>query len=155
MAGPGSDDRSERASVGVATAASDPQAAEVAVAARSAARLAALARTVVHSGLVPHACDNGHACPLGGCAQTGACAVARRLAASGHAGTQPGGVHADDPWLACRRFVDALARAGAAVYVCRRVLHARGECLFADGGDDLCGWVLAAAHQLGGQQRTG
>jgi hypothetical protein len=42
-----------------------------------------------------------------------------------------------------------LARAGGAVFVCRRTLHPVGGCLFATPTADLCGRVLAATHRLG------
>ena len=54
-------------------------------------------------------------------------------------------------------YLDALEQAAHAVYHCRRVRHASGECWFAaDGpGRDLCGQVLLVAHALRPQASPG
>lgn len=71
--------------------------------------------------------------------------LARDLAALAPHRPRPLGSRADRR----RRFRTALAEAGFAVYVCRRVLHPAGTCLFGEVADgDLCGRVLAAAHRV-------
>lgn len=131
---------------------SDWPANEVAAATKTAARLSALARGVVEGGAIPASCHGPDDCRLQDGTYERVCDVARLLAASRSAQALPPVAPPADAELACRRFLDALARAGTAVYVCRRVLHTTGECLFGDDGEghDLCGRVLAAAHRLGG-----
>ncbi len=53
-----------------------------------------------------------------------------------------------DPVLA---YTQALREAAHAVYYCRRVAHASGQCWFSPAGSyvQLCGSVLALAHRLG------
>ena len=102
-----------------------------------ATRLAVAARAYVDHG----AC--GPSCRLA--ARTGsheACELARRLAE--HAPPVP---RAPDP---VRGYVRALRDAAHAVYYCRRVAHASGQCWFSPDGpaQGRCRRVLAIAHRL-------
>jgi hypothetical protein len=129
----------------------------VAAATKDAARLAALARALVDGGVLPASCGYPDGCALAR-ALPHACDLARALAKSPGARALPPTI-AGDPKAATDAFVSAVADAGSAIYVCRRVLHPTGECLFGSGAPtegnarndtDLCARLLLAAHRLGG-----
>lgn len=110
----------------------------------TATRLVALARALVASQ--PRV-DLG--CALGTAPEAHrACELAAELDAQGPAGA-PADVPADQVPAA---YMAALQGAAQAVYLCRRVEHASGHCLFDAAGPqrDLCGHVLLVAHALRG-----
>lgn len=113
---------------------------EVATAHRLAGSLAAEARALLAAGIVPRSSCTPICtfCLL----RAGSCDLVRDLA-----GVLP---------TACRTgrgtvegYRSALARAGGAVFVCRRTFHPASACLFGAPEVDLCGRVLAATHRLG------
>jgi hypothetical protein len=128
---------------------------EVTEAAEAAHRLVDLARQLVTSGALSSDC-NGPSCVFVRTPEASRpCTLAWDLASTGIpsigplAATAPPGVVAD-------RFLQALAASSGAIFVCRRTLHASGQCLFAGGGagTDLCGRVLVAAHRLSTAQSS-
>ena len=113
---------------------------EVGTAHSLAGTLAAAARALLAAGIVAPTSD-ATACTF--CLmRAGSCDLVRDLShVLPRAGT------ASSPSIDGYR--GALARAGGAVFVCRRSLHPAGSCLFTGTGVDLCGRVLAATHRLG------
>jgi hypothetical protein len=127
---------------------------EVGEAAGAAQHLVELARRLVSSGRLSSGCD-GPTCifrALPGPARP--CALVWDLACAGIPSPHPDGGAITAEEIA-QELLDALASCSSAVFLCRRTLHAVGECLFAgDGaGEDLCGRILVAAHHLGAGQR--
>ncbi len=127
---------------------------EVAAATATAHRLVDLARRLVAAGAVSNACD-GPSCAFG-CLAEGdrPCELTWDLAC---AAIPSSAGPPDEPVSALvDGYLHALCQAGSAVFVCRRTLHASGECLFSGGGtgDDLCGRVLAMSHRLSGPSRS-
>lgn len=121
----------------------------VASATRKVARLTGLARALVDS-VLPPACHHPDRCALAD-VEPGLCNLARALAQVPNARSLPPALP-EDPATLVEAFCRALARAGSAIYVCRRVLHPTGECLFGDEpeqGHALCGRTLVAAHHVG------
>ncbi len=113
---------------------------ELATAQELAGSLAAHARALLEADIVDR-----DECPpdCGFCRQrAGSCDLARDLARVLPAAGTAASASIDS-------YRAALARAGGAVFVCRRTLHPAGTCLFSLPGGDLCGRVLAATHRLG------